>query len=117
MNTKANKSDIKTINSQLDTIMKYKQVVNIKELGAKGDGLTDDSIIIQTAIDKYDNIYFPNGTYMCRSIKINNKTNKTLLGDTNSTLKLVNGSATWTRIINMEDSSNITIKDLIFDGN
>ena len=110
-------NDIETINSQLDTIMKYKQVVNIKELGAKGDGLTDDSIIIQTAIDKYDNIYFPNGTYMCRSIKMNNKTNKTLLGDTNSTLKLVNGSATWTRIINMEDSSNITIKDLIFDGN
>jgi sugar lactone lactonase YvrE len=37
--------------------------VNIRDLGAKGDDETDDSKIFQDAIDKYDNIYVPQGWY------------------------------------------------------
>lgn len=37
--------------------------VNLRELGAKGDGETDDTKAIQEAIDKYDNIYVPQGWY------------------------------------------------------
>jgi Pectate lyase superfamily protein len=37
--------------------------VNIKELGAKGDGITDDTKIFQDAIDKYPVIYVPQGWY------------------------------------------------------
>jgi hypothetical protein len=37
--------------------------VNIKELGAKGDGTTDDTKIFQDAIAKYDVIYVPQGWY------------------------------------------------------
>ncbi len=37
--------------------------INIRELGAKGDGETDDTRIFQEAIDKYDNIYVPQGWY------------------------------------------------------
>ncbi len=37
--------------------------VNIKELGAKGDGTTDDTRIFQDAIAKYDVIYVPQGWY------------------------------------------------------
>lgn len=37
--------------------------VNIKSLGAKGDGLTDDYPIIRDAIEKYQTIYFPQGWY------------------------------------------------------
>lgn len=37
--------------------------VNIKELGAKGDGETDDTKIFQDAISKYTNIYVPQGWY------------------------------------------------------
>lgn len=38
--------------------------VNLKTLGAKGDGTTDDTEAIQAAIDKYDNIYVPQGWYL-----------------------------------------------------
>ncbi len=37
--------------------------INIKELGAKGDGETDDTKIFQDTIAKYRNIYVPQGWY------------------------------------------------------
>jgi len=37
--------------------------VNLKTLGAKGDGETDDTKAIQEAIDRYPNIYVPQGSY------------------------------------------------------
>jgi hypothetical protein len=37
--------------------------VNLKALGAKGDGQADDTQVIQDAIDKYNTIYFPQGWY------------------------------------------------------
>lgn len=37
--------------------------VNIRDLGAAGDGETDDTRIFQYAIDNYDNIYVPQGWY------------------------------------------------------
>jgi Gluconolactonase len=53
--------------------------VNIKSLGAKGDGKTDDYSIIQAAIDKYETIYFPDGWYkVSETIKL--KSNTALIG-------------------------------------
>lgn len=37
--------------------------VNIRDLGVKGDDVTDDTKAFQAAIDKYDNIYVPQGWY------------------------------------------------------
>jgi len=53
--------------------------VNIKTLGAKGDGEKDDTKIIQNAIDKNDNIYVPQGIYrISETIKM--KPNTVLIG-------------------------------------
>ncbi len=38
--------------------------VNIKDLGAKGDAVTDDTEVIQNAIKQYKTIYFPAGWYV-----------------------------------------------------
>lgn len=62
--------------------------VNVKQLGAKGDGETDDTLSIQKAIDTEKNVYLPNGTY--------------LISDT-----LQGGTRTH---ISGEDKSNTTIK-------
>ncbi len=37
--------------------------VNVRELGAKGDDVTDDTAVIQAALDKYDVVYVPQGWY------------------------------------------------------
>lgn len=43
-------------------------VLNVKDFGAKGDGITDDTEAIQAALNAYPNgmriIYLPNGTYL-----------------------------------------------------
>jgi hypothetical protein len=53
--------------------------VNLKDLGAKGDGTTDDTKVIQDAIDKYPTIYVPTGWYrVSETIKL--KPNTALIG-------------------------------------
>jgi hypothetical protein len=53
--------------------------VNIKTLGAKGDDTTDNTQIIQNAIEKYQTIYFPQGWYrVSETIKL--KPNTVLIG-------------------------------------
>ena len=39
-------------------------VVNVKDFGAVGDGVTDDTIAIQTAVNVGGTIFFPNGVYI-----------------------------------------------------
>src|SRR6185437_4856145 len=38
--------------------------VNLRDLGAKGDGVTDDTAVIQKAIAEHKTIYFPSGHYI-----------------------------------------------------
>lgn len=53
--------------------------VNVRDLGAKGDDETDDTRILQEAIDKYDNIYLPQGWYrITETLKM--KPNTRLIG-------------------------------------
>lgn len=53
--------------------------VNIRELGAKGDGTSDDTKIFQDVIEKYPNIYVPQGWYVV-SQTITLKPNTCLIG-------------------------------------
>ena len=53
--------------------------VNVQSLGAKGDGETDNTKIIQDAIDKYQALYFPQGRYrVSETVKL--KPNTSLIG-------------------------------------
>ena len=50
--------------------------VNIRDLGAKGDGETDDTEIFRSAIAKYKNIYVPQGWYrLTETLKMQSGTN------------------------------------------
>lgn len=51
------------IQSVLSALPQMSEWKNLRELGAKGDGVTDDTDAIQKAIDMYDVIYVPSGWY------------------------------------------------------
>ncbi len=51
------------IRNDIQELPSMENWINIKELGAKGDGETDDTKVFQDAISKYDVIYVPQGWY------------------------------------------------------
>jgi sugar lactone lactonase YvrE len=49
--------------------------VNLRELGAKGDGVTDDTDAIQNAIEQFNTLYLPTGRYLVKeTIRLKPKT-------------------------------------------
>jgi len=49
--------------SDIPSLPEMSAWVNLKSLGVKGDGITDDTKAIQEAIDKYPDLYVPQGSY------------------------------------------------------
>lgn len=43
---------------------KFSDLISVKDFGAKGDGLTDDTISINQALSAHDCIFIPEGTYL-----------------------------------------------------
>ncbi len=106
-------------------------MLNVKQFGAKGNGIEDDTKAIQDAIDfgEFDNtVYLPAGEYII-SNQLVLKANTTLIGDgTNTKIKCAPNSDNWAKkddtlqngsqamITNKFDNKNytpnITIKNL-----
>jgi polygalacturonase len=59
---------------------KLKDVVSVKDFGAVGDGVVDDTAAIQAAINAASAVSFPSGTYYC-SDSVNISASKALSGD------------------------------------
>lgn len=57
---------------------RFENVINVKEFGAVGDGVTDDTSAISAAMAKAnsgDVVFFPNGTYKVSTINITKRLN------------------------------------------
>lgn len=50
---------------------KLKEAVSVKDFGAVGDGVADDTAAIQAAIAAHANVYFPPGSYAVTTVNFN----------------------------------------------
>ncbi len=62
--------------------------VNVQELGAKGDGGTDDTAALQKAIDEHEALYFPSGFYRLTG-SLHLRANTVLVGFSPFTTQLI----------------------------
>lgn len=98
--------------------------------GATGDGMTDDRVAIQAAIDACSAagggvVWFPVGTYRVTrtSVPLTGclylKSNVTLMGEsrTGSVIKLADNQSTFTRVLYIDTQSYIRVTNLSIDGN
>jgi parallel beta-helix repeat protein len=94
------------------------KVLNVKDFGAKGDGVSDDTAAIQKAINTAPDgitIYFPAGTYHVSNFVVKKRSALSFLGEErNSVIRRKPGAA---RMATFEGSSNIAITKLAFDAN
>lgn len=105
--------------------------ISVKSLGASGDGITDDRIFIQLAVDSVHRagggtVYFPAGTYLITApnkgywqpqIKI--YSNISLLGEgiDKSIIKLADDQDKWDAIFSGDDISEFSVIGLTIDLN
>lgn len=71
---------------------KFSDFISIKDFGAVGDGLTDDTLAFQQALAAHDSVFVPPGTYLTSSA-ITLAERKTLIGAGQKSVIKGNGSS------------------------
>jgi hypothetical protein len=95
--------------------------VSIKDFGARGDGVTDDTNAIQAAINAHDCIFVPPGIYRTRGLSIpGGVTGKMIFGagKGRSTIENVGrGAALMSVGDGKKGNWNVTVRDVSLKGN
>ena len=73
MVTRIDKAGVVSSGSTIERTLadRFSEVINVKDYGAKGDGVTDDTAAIQEAVDKGGRIFIPAGRYMLGTDELN----------------------------------------------
>jgi Pectate lyase superfamily protein len=115
------------IDDKIGILNKRADWVSVKEFGAKGDGVTDDTQAIQNAIDSVSTstsctVFFPTGTYLVSSPLTINNPNTRLVGENRG--KIIGFSAIVANhqqsiiVINIASGKKgAFVEGLLLDGN
>jgi hypothetical protein len=97
---------------------KLEQYVSVKDFGAVGDGVADDTAAIQAALDAGKSVYLPDGTYAVTARLTLSTPNVQIYGS-----GIIKPTATWTGVGTTKSlltieitASNATVNGLTFDS-
>ena len=93
---------------------RFADVANVKDFGAVGDGVTDDTAAITAAGNSGSRVFIPNGVYMISGLI---PSNWTLEGETEggTVLKLID--ATTDNVLTLIGNTSLTLRNLTLDQN
>jgi len=83
---------------------KLRDVVSVKDFGAVGDGVADDTAAIQAALNNGGDIYIPDGTYVTLPLTASSNTRLNL--SANTILKAKTGYGVNDRLLNVINVTN-----------
>ena len=103
------------LNNNLLAELIIKDIIYPEQFGAKGDGVTDDTAIIQYMLDNYNIINFYNKTYIAKGLYIQTS-NKKLIGDKTKIKgnKTTEGLCIYSKTSASTSVQNINISDITF---
>ena len=92
---------------------KLAQTVSVKDFGAVGDGITNDTAAIQAALYAGRTIYFPNGTYLTGQVTV--PTNACLVGESLANVIISPyGTIYGTGVFYLNSASSVEISNFTF---
>ena len=98
---------------------KLRETVSVKDFGAVGDGVTDDTAAIQAAIDSLSTggaVYFPEGVYSISASLVVNSPNITLYGDGASQSTIQSTSPSFWLIRYTDNADYLTVRGIYLKG-
>lgn len=105
------------INNTLVAELIKPSVVDLKIIGVKGDGITDDTELINLGLSKFNNIIISDGTYMINTENhILPKSNTKITISKNATLKAITNNLDEYSILKLDNVENVTISGGIIYG-
>ena len=98
---------------------RLREFASVKDYGAVGDGVTDDTAAIQAALDAETNVFFPAGTYIVSDALLITQSFSTLLGCEGAWIKLAAGTYTETNfyIFYATGLNHVSLERINIDGN
>jgi len=93
---------------------KLREIVSVKDFGAVGDGVADDTVAIQAAHNTGKPIYYPAGTYLVTSTISVTNVNFVMQSET-AILKC--GTDSLVPMFSVADADKVFIEGLTFDAN